>query len=208
VAQQRDFGAVLEGARTGQQWAVAVLFEDVQPRLLRYLRSRDRDQADDIAGEVWEAIARGIATFEGDESDFRGWAFTIARRRLIDHRRRHGRRKTDPYDDAAFASLAAVDTTDVTVIDRLSAQEAISVITAALSEEQAEVVILRVVAGLDTSIVAEVMQRPETWVRVNQHRALKRLTEHLAEHLADVVPDGTPEPSAPLRVTPEPRYTM
>src|SRR4029077_4021846 len=140
----------------------------------------------------------------GDESDFRGWAFTIARRRLIDHRRRLGRRKTDPADDATFASLAAVDTTDVTVIERLSAQEAISVITAALSEEQAEVVILRVVAGLDTSIVAEVMQRPETWVRVNQHRALKRL----AEHLADAGQDEASQTSPPLRVTPEPRYTM
>ena len=204
MAQQRDFGAILDGARAGQQWAVAVLFEDVQPRLLRYLRSRDREQADDIAGEVWEAIARGMTTFEGDESDFRGWAFTIARRSLIDHRRRLGRRKTDPADDATFASLAAVDTTDVTVIERLSAQEAISVITAALSEEQAEVVILRVVAGLDTSIVAEVMQRPETWVRVNQHRALKRL----AEHLADAGQDEAPETSAPLHVTPEPRYTM
>ena len=103
MAQQRDFGAILDGARAGQQWAVAVLFEDVQPRLLRYLRSRDREQADDIAGEVWEAIARGMTTFEGDASDFRGWAFTIARRRLIDHRRRLGRRRTDPADDAAFA---------------------------------------------------------------------------------------------------------
>jgi RNA polymerase sigma-70 factor (ECF subfamily) len=204
VAQQRDFGAILEGARAGQQWAVASLFEDVQPRLLRYLRSRDRDEADDIAGEVWEAIARGIGAFEGDESDFRGWAFTIARRRLIDHRRRQARRKTDPSDDTAFASRAASDTTDVIVIERLSAQEAISVITAALSEEQAEVVLLRVVAGLDTSIVAEVMQRPETWVRVNQHRALKRL----AEHLAGRGPDEGPEASAPLRVTQEPRYPM
>ena len=211
MAQRRDFGAILDGARAGQQWAVALLFEDVQPRLLRYLRSRVRDEADDIAGEVWEAIARGIATFEGDESDFRGWAFTIARRRLIDHRRRQGRRKTDPSDDAVFASHASIDATDAAVIDRLSAQEAISVITAALSEEQAEVVILRVVAGLDTSIVAEVMQRPETWVRVNQHRALKRLAEHLAAHPGDSADDDkdrAPETSVPLRVTPEPGYTM
>ena len=64
--------------------------------------------------------------------------------------------------------------------------------------------ILRVVAGLDTSVVAEVMQRPETWVRVNQHRALKRL----AEHLVDGGPDEARETMAPLRVTPEPRYTM
>jgi RNA polymerase sigma-70 factor (ECF subfamily) len=177
VAQQRDFGAVLDGARAGKQWAVAILFEDLQPRLLRYLRSRDRAQADDIAGEVWEAIARGIASFEGDESAFRGWAFTIARRRLIDHRRRVGRRKTDPTDDIAFAGIAAIETAEDAAIDRLSAQEAISIISAVLSDEQAEVVILRVVAGLDTSTVAGVMDRTDSWVRVTQHRALKRLAD-------------------------------
>jgi RNA polymerase sigma-70 factor, ECF subfamily len=205
MAQVRDFGAVLDGAKAGQHWAVALLFADLQPRLLRYLRSRDRDQADDLASEVWEAIARGIATFEGGESDFRGWAFTIARRRLIDHRRRRGRRKTDPADDTAFAGIAAVEITDIAAIDHLTSQEAIAVITAALSDEQAEVVILRVVAGLDTKTVAEVMQRPETWVRVNQHRALKRLAEHLEDSRG---PDQAPEASSPRHVTPEPRYTM
>ena len=54
-----------------------------------------------------------------------------------------------------------MEITDIAAIDHLTAQEAIAVITAALSDEQAEVVILRVVAGLDTKTVAEVMQRPE-----------------------------------------------
>ena len=177
MAQPRDFGAVLEGARAGEQWAVAILFEDLQPRLLRYLRSRGREVAEDIAGDVWEAIARGIGEFQGDDSDFRGWAFTIARRRLIDHDRRTGRRKTDPAEDEVFAALPASETTDGEAIDRLSAQEAIAIITASLSADQAEVVLLRVVAGLDTSLVAEVMDRSETWVRVTQHRAMKRLAD-------------------------------
>ena len=56
MAQQRDFGAVLDEAKAGEQWAVAILFNDLQPRLLRYLRSRNRDLADDIAADVWEAI--------------------------------------------------------------------------------------------------------------------------------------------------------
>ncbi len=177
MAQPRDFGAILDGAKAGEQWAVAVLFEDLQPRLLRYLRSRSREVAEDIAADVWEAIARGIGEFEGDDSDFRGWAFTIARRRLIDHQRRTGRRKTDPADDGTFAGLPATETTEVEAIERLSAQEAIAIITSTLSDEQAEVVLLRVVAGLDTALVAEVMDRSETWVRVTQHRAMKRLAD-------------------------------
>ena len=53
MAHERDFGAVLDGAKAGAPWAVAVLFEELQPRLLRYLRSRDRDAAEDVAAEVW-----------------------------------------------------------------------------------------------------------------------------------------------------------
>ncbi|HTN80286.1 MAG TPA: RNA polymerase sigma factor [Acidimicrobiales bacterium] len=184
MAHERDFGAVLDGAKAGAPWAVAVLFEELQPRLLRYLRSRDRDAAEDLAAEVWEAIARGIRSFEGDEAGFRGWAFTIARRRLIDARRRTGRRQTDVSDADGFASLPAVDVTDVEAIERLSAQDAVTLITATLSEEQAEVVLLRVVAGIDTAVVAEVMQRTETWVRVTQHRALKKLAESLGPKIS------------------------
>ncbi len=196
VAQQRDFDAVLEGAKKGEHWAVALLFEDVQPRLLRYLRSRDHSVADDIAGEVWEAVARGIRTFEGDDSDFRGWAFTIARRRLIDHRRKRERRKTDLADDTTFTALPGPETADRAAIDHLSAQDAIAVITSCLTEEQAEVVLLRVVGGMATHLVAEAMQRSESWVRVTQHRAMKRLADQVDRDLA------------PLGVTGHPRHTM
>jgi len=184
VAHERDFGAVLDGARAGAPWAVAALFEDLQPRLLRYLRSRDRDAAEDIAAEVWEAIARGIRSFDGDEAGFRGWAFTIARRRLIDARRRTARRQTAVSATETFDGLPAVDVTDVEAIERLSAEDAVTLITATLSEEQADVVLLRVVAGVDTAAVAEMMQRTETWVRVTQHRALKKLAETLGPKIS------------------------
>ncbi|RPI11950.1 MAG: sigma-70 family RNA polymerase sigma factor, partial [Actinobacteria bacterium] len=120
MAGARDFGAIIDAARGGEDWAVRLLFEDLQPRLLRYLTSRVRDAADDVAGEVWEAIARGIGAFDGDEAGFRAWAFTIARRRVIDYQRRSTRRKTDPTDDAYFADLAAPVVVDMEAIDRMS----------------------------------------------------------------------------------------
>ena len=68
---------------------------------------------------------------------------------------------------------------EIEAIDRMSAQEAVALVTSTLSEEQAEVVLLRVVAGLDTALVSEILGRPETWVRVTQHRALRRLADSL-----------------------------
>jgi DNA-directed RNA polymerase specialized sigma24 family protein len=38
---------------------------------------------------------------------------------------------------------------------------------------------LRILADLDVATVAARLQRPETWVRVTQHRALRRLAHRL-----------------------------
>ena len=52
--------------------------------------------ADDLAADVWLAVARGLDRFDGDERGFRGWLFTIARHRIVEHRRRQARRRTEP----------------------------------------------------------------------------------------------------------------
>src|ERR1044071_1384931 len=87
-----QFEPVLAAARTGAEWAIAVLYRQHNPRLLRYLRAQAGDDGQDVASEAWMDAARGLKSFEGDEDAFRAWLFTIARRRLIDHRRREARR--------------------------------------------------------------------------------------------------------------------
>jgi len=174
-----DFATLLAGARAGEPWAVRVLFRDLQPRLLRYLRSQEPRVADDLAGEVWLAVVRGLADFCGDDAGLRAWVFTIARRRVIEHRRRSVRRRTEPAGEEVFAGLAASGVTDRDALVSLGAQDAVDLIRANLSEDQAEVVLLRVLADLDVAQVAALMDRPETWVRVTQHRALQRLAERI-----------------------------
>jgi DNA-directed RNA polymerase specialized sigma24 family protein len=39
-------------------------------------------------------VFTGLKSFSGTEQQFRSWAFTIADRRLVDERRRAGRRPT------------------------------------------------------------------------------------------------------------------
>lgn len=185
-----SFAEVLAGARAGEAWAAETLFADLQPRLLRFLRSTEPRAADDLAGEVWLAMARGIATFEGDLPGFRAWVFSIARRRLADHRRTAVRRATDPVDHEFFrdrtGAPAGQDSMAV-VADRLSAQQAVDLIVATLPADQSEVLVLRIVADLDVAQVAELLGRSSNWVRVTQHRALRRL----AEAMNSSRPDGT-----------------
>ncbi len=172
-----DVEAALVAARRGDRDGLSVLYRTYHHRLLRYLRAVEPRLADDLAGEIWVAVATRLGTFEGDRQDFTAWLFTIARNRLADARRRAVRRRTDPVSDVPdrhvidFAQGA---------IDRLDAQEAISVILAVLSPAQADVVLLRTLGDLSPADIAKMLGHDESWVRVTYHRALSRLRDHFA----------------------------
>jgi len=198
-----SFPDVLRAAKGGQEWAIEELFIDLQPRLLRFLNGLEAGAADDLAGEVWLAMARGICGFEGDLTGFRAWVFTIARRRAVDYRRAAGRRPAVPVGTEFFSDRGASSDTAAEVIERLSGQGAIDLITSSLPEEHAELLMLRVLGGLDVLRVAEIMGRSPNWVRVTQHRALRRLAVVLDSAAGDdnsgrrVIPQAEPAISTP-----------
>jgi RNA polymerase sigma-70 factor (ECF subfamily) len=174
---------VVAAAARGERWALTELFRAYHPGLLRFLRGQDRSAADDLAGEVWMAVAQRLSTFDGDTRAFRSWLYTIARNRLADHRRRALRRRTMP--STAEAMEPHIRPTDDAgdpgerVVGAVSAQDAVDRLVAALPPAQAEVVLLRVCAGLDVSEVARITGRSPGAVRVLQHRALRRLGSKL-----------------------------
>jgi RNA polymerase sigma-70 factor, ECF subfamily len=181
-ASNSDFSDALHSAKGGDQWAIAYLYDQIQPVLLRYLRWQEASFADDLASEVWLAVAEGLHRFGGDEAAFRGWIFSIARRRLADHRRREGRRRTHPLPiNSLPAPMSASDDPSDLVTDRISAQAAIAALTSVLPVDQAEVVILRVVCGLGIEEVARVVGKKPGTIRVLQHRALRRLASQLRD---------------------------
>ena len=175
MALAEEFDTVLAAAQTRAEWAISVLYREYHPALLRYLQAQDRGAGEDLAAEVWLAVTPRLDSFEGDESGFRAWLFTIARRRLIEHRRRLGRRRTDPVSPDDLADRAGRHDPESTVVSAISAQEAIEQLVGELSPEQAEVVLLRVVAGLDAAEVGHIIDKSAGAVRVIQHRALRQL---------------------------------
>jgi len=172
------FGVTLANARTGDEAAFACIFRDVQPALLRYLRLITVEP-EDVAGETWVQVVTGLRRFRGEEQDFRAWLFTIARNRAADAGRSRHRRPAVPLDmtDAA-QQLTTPDTAD-------QAQEAVSTQVAmdlikSLPREQAEIIMLRVVAGLDTGDVARIVGKSPGAVRVSAQRGLRRLAAQVA----------------------------
>jgi RNA polymerase sigma-70 factor (ECF subfamily) len=171
-----DFETILAAARTGAEWALTVLYEDLHPSVLRYLRAQEQAEADDLASETWIDAATGLHRFEGDERDFRKWVFTIARRRLVDHRRRSSRRRTQPVPVDDLVELPDAEDVATVAVDTLTAQEAIVRLVEVLPADQAEVVLLRVVGGLTAEETGHVMGKKPGTIRVLQHRALDRLS--------------------------------
>ena len=150
------------------------VFRAFQPLLLRYLRHRVPAAAEDVASETWLAAARALPALEGGVAEFRAWLFSVARNKAADHYRGAARRPpADPW--AVDIDVAdPVDHVDA-LADGLDAQAAVRDLVRSLSPDQAEVVMLRVVADLSVEEVARIMDRSPASVRVLQHRALRRM---------------------------------
>jgi RNA polymerase sigma-70 factor (ECF subfamily) len=174
------FGRVLSAAQAGDEWAFTLLYREFNPRLVRYFAAHAPSVAEDLAADTWLAVARQLGVFRGDEGAFRGWLFTIARGKLVQHWRDQGRRPATPVSPDAFGDQAGPDDPEETALEGLSTVRAVRAITAALPPAQADVVLLRVLGGLDVDQVASMVGKPPGTVRVLQHRALHRLVDSFA----------------------------
>lgn len=103
--------------------------------------------------------------------------FTIARRRLIDHRRQVAHRRTQPVSSEDMAAWPAEDDPAEAGMSSVSTEQTIARLVAVLPAEQAEVVLLRVIGGFGVAEVAQVMGKSPGAVRMLQHRAMRRLAE-------------------------------
>jgi RNA polymerase sigma-70 factor (ECF subfamily) len=176
-----DLADAVRRAQEGDEDAFRVLYRDLQPRFLRYLRAIVGDDADDVASETWLHIARGLSAFHGDSDGFRGWAATIARHRATDHFRQHQRRAhTVVVPVEELAHLAGTDDTAGSALDSMSTDAAIALI-ARLPPDQAEAVLLRVVMGLDAKGAAIVLGKRAGAVRTAAYRGLRGLAGFLGE---------------------------
>ena len=175
-----DFDRRLAAARDGDEGAFTELFRSVQPSLLRYLSTVGGPLADDVAAETWVSVVKGLGRFRGDEAGWKAWVFTIARARLVDARRRAARTPTPVDTDVVLDGRVASDDVAGTVEEMFSTEAALALI-GRLPEQQAEVILLRYVGGLDVAQTARALGKRPGTVRVTSHRGLRRLAELLPE---------------------------
>jgi RNA polymerase sigma-70 factor, ECF subfamily len=188
------FADVLHRAQAGDPEAFADLWREANPMLLRYLQVTTGPLAEDVASHTWLRAIESLSSFAGEEPGFRRWLVTIARNHHLDLVRRSGRRPEELAGDlvsiADAAELRSLDPAEV-VEERLTTDWALRVI-ASLPRDQAELVMLRVVVGLDVTAVAELTGRTAGSVRVAVHRSLRKLRETLDAQAAAAVTQPVP----------------
>jgi len=173
------FDALVAAAAEGDQGALVALYRAHHPALVRFLAGLVPGEAEDLASETWIDLGRGLSRFEGNGQDFRRLLFTIARRRAIDYGRKRRRRRTDPADLAAYTGLTGGEDPGEIAADVDASRRAVRHITALLPRPQAEVILLRVVAGLSLTDVARVVGKTPEAVSVLQTRGLHRLASRI-----------------------------
>ena len=150
--------------------AAADAYRALAPAVLGYLRAQRAPEPEDVLGEVFLQVARDIHRFKGGDAELRRWVFAIAHNRLLDLRRRQGRRPEvvtpEVPEQAVTADADALDPELVEALGRLT-------------PEQREVIVLRFVADLPLEDVAKITGRKVGAVKAMQHRALDQIAAHL-----------------------------
>jgi RNA polymerase sigma-70 factor (ECF subfamily) len=177
-ALDENLAPALAAAIEGDPVSFAVLWRALHPLVLRYLRVVCGDAAEDVASETWLQVSRDLSRFRGTATAFRVWLFRIARHRGIDENRRAWRRHEEPHDAVdRLQDSAVVPDVAAEVIELADTDRAVALI-ATLPREQAEAVMLRVVAGLDVAGTARVLGKRSGAIRIATMRGLRRLAEH------------------------------
>jgi RNA polymerase sigma-70 factor (ECF subfamily) len=172
-----DDAALVARAQQGSDAAVRDLLAQVRPAVLRYALARvgRRDVAEDVTQEVCLAVLTGLSRYEDTGRPFRSYVFAIAAHKVADaHRAAYGARDVttsevpETPDEAPGPEETALRSDDARRAHAL---------LGLLPEDQRELLLLRVAAGLSAEETGAVLGMSAGAVRVAQHRALARLRE-------------------------------
>jgi RNA polymerase sigma-70 factor (ECF subfamily) len=157
-----ELDEALARAKSGDEAGFLLLWDELQPRLLRYLQVLGCDDVDDVAGETWLQAIRDLHKFKkGGADEFRAWLFTIGRHRAIDAARSRNRfRDKVLVGEAVPHQPTSGNPVEDEVLHGLSTRRAVTL-----------------VAGLSRDPVARILRKSPGAVRIALHRGLRTLSE-------------------------------
>jgi len=172
------FDHVLEAARSGDGWAFERLYKSLAQAITAFATVRGAEDPEGLTNDVFLKAFRALNTFEGGEPEFRSWVFSIARNALIDAHRLAARRPRISERDEIPET--AVESAETAALHSMSTQNVADMLSC-LSEDQREVIALRLVSDLTIKQVAAIVDKPITAVKALQRRGMRRLQKELGD---------------------------
>ncbi|MBF6600799.1 MAG: sigma-70 family RNA polymerase sigma factor [Dehalococcoidia bacterium] len=178
----------VDRARTGDQQALADLYDWYMPRIYRYALARIGNvaEAEDLTEEVFLKMLGAIGEFRWKDVPFSSWIFRIAHNHIATYFRRAAQRGRptselpDEMVDLRFDLASAVE-------ERITLEE-VQRATELLPDAQREVIALRFAVGLSIADTAKVLGKREGNIKALQHKAVAKLQKIL-------IPDGRAAPA-------------
>lgn len=170
---------IVQSAVDGDQQAIGVLFEVLNPRLNRYLGLMVGRDSEDVSSDTWIEVLRSLPRFVGGADTVGAWVVGIGRNRALTHFRRARSRPQVVADAAVFAEVLASESDTYASVEEANGTADALARIASLPKEQAEAVFLRSVVGLDAIGTADVLGKKPGAVRTACHRGLKKLETQL-----------------------------
>ncbi len=176
--QPSDLAALVDRAIGGDVEAFHALYESYHRRVVTYadVRLRGREEAEDVAQDVFLAVWRQLPAFEDRHPDaFPAWLFRIAHNVVTDRVRRAARRRSVPLEMIPGEPRSKEEG----VLSHMLSDEAVADMLGGLPERQREVLILRFILDLPQRQVARILELGEGAVESLQVRALRSLRKEM-----------------------------
>lgn len=170
---------LIQRAQRGDSAAVAQLYQTYSQRIYRYVAYRisRTEDAEDITAEVFVKMVEGLRNYRWTGAPFETWLYSIASARVIDFRRRAGRRPQSELNETLSDSQPFPE-------ENLQQAQELQRLRAAvqqLTEEQQTILVLRFIERKSHQEVAEIVGKSVPAVKSIQHRALIELTARLGQ---------------------------
>lgn len=163
-------------AQSGQSDAFGKLYDAYVKKIYNfiYYKTWHQESAEDITSQTFFKALNAIKKFNPEKGSFSSWLYQIARNNISDHFRalKPTTNIEDAWDISDKTDILA-DTDTKLKLDKL--REGLSILT----NEQREIVILRLWEGLSHKEIAEIMQKNESTVKVAYSRAVAHIRKEI-----------------------------
>jgi len=179
--------SLANAAGCGDRRALSALYRRHCDAVYRFALARTgtRQHAEDLTSEVFIRVVESLPRYDPSRGAFRAWLYGIARHVCADFWRRHAETGELPADELLPAQMAPGIEAD----DGHLHEWALTLLEA-LPPQYRRVLQLRILEGRSLAETAEAMAITQNYVKVLQHRALRRAVELVSDDVIRKAENG------------------